>query len=139
MGENQTANGGSEEITSDGGTGGDQSAATGKTAELLLHEATQLLKTLRVPQPSPKLKVMQIGGLDHVDANMLLIDSGATHGLRPARDQEEWDRSVRTTEQLAIGSTEAFRLKPGTKLLLRGSHGAWIHDELVWQSMSTTR
>ena len=98
VGEINKVNGNSETAAGDGGTGGDQSVTTGKTAELL-HEATQLLKTLRVPQPSPILKVMQIGGLDQADANMVLIDSGATHGLRPARDQEEWDRSVRTTVQ----------------------------------------
>ena len=52
-----------------------------KTAELL-HEATQLLKTLRVPAANPHLKVMQIGGLDQAGDGMVLLDSGATHGLR---------------------------------------------------------
>ena len=31
------------------------------------------MKTLRVPT-APTVKVMQIGGLDHADANMVLID-----------------------------------------------------------------
>ena len=75
-------------------------------------------ETLRIPPSTPQLKVMQIGGLDHTEANRVLIDSGATHGLRPARDHDEWLKSTRTTVQLANGSTEAFRLKPGTKILL---------------------
>ena len=114
----------------DGGTGGggvSQAAKNEKTAELL-HEATQLLKTLRVPQSNPCLKVMQIGGLEHAEANMVLIDSGATHGLRPARDQDEWEQGERTTVQLANGTTDAFRLKRGTKILLGNpEHAAsWI-------------
>ena len=121
-GELKTGNSGAEPAEmvkglGDGGTGGDQVAKNEKTAELL-HEATQLLKTLRIPPSTPQLKVMQIGGLDHTEANRVLIDSGATHGLRPARDHDEWLKSTRTTVQLANGSTEAFRLKPGTKILL---------------------
>ena len=112
----------------DGGTGGGGAAKNEKTAELL-HEATQLLKTLRVPQSNPRLKVMQIGGLEHAEANMVLIDSdAAAHGLRPARDQDEWEQGERTTVQLANGTTDAFRLKRGTKILLGNpEHAAsWI-------------
>ena len=74
------------------------------------------------------LKVMQIGGLDSTEANMVLIDSGATHGLRPARDRDEWQKGERTTVQLANGSTDAFRLKPGTKILLGNPQmtASWI-------------
>ena len=88
-----------------------------KTAELL-HEATQLLKTLRVPAGNPRLKVMQIGGLDQVGDGMVLLDSGATHGLRPARDLSEWDAAEPTCVQLANGFTTEFKLKKGTKILL---------------------
>ena len=107
--------------------GGSESSSKGSKTEELLQEATQLLRTLRVPT-TPKLKVMQIGGLDQVDANMVLIDSGATHGLRPARDADEWNNGVQTTVQLANGSTEAFRLKRGTKILLQNPEdaAAWI-------------
>ena len=53
-GELKTGNPGMDNVESvkglgDGGTGGEQAAKNEKTAELL-HEATQLLKTLRVPQ-----------------------------------------------------------------------------------------
>ena len=61
---------------------------------------------------------MQISGLDRVEENMALIDSGATHGLRPARDEDEWTSAERTNVQLASGFTAAFRLKRGTKILL---------------------
>ena len=70
----------------DGGTGGDQAAKNEKTAELL-HEATQLLKTLRGPVTSPMLKVMQLHGLERVEADWVLIDSGATHGSWPMARQ----------------------------------------------------
>ena len=71
---------------------------------------------------------MQIGGLDQAETNWVLIDSGATHGLRPARDLEEWDKAERTTVQLANGTTDAFRLKHGTKILLSSptEGNSWI-------------
>ena len=102
----------------DGGRGGgsESGSANNKTAELL-HEATQLLKTLRV-DPKPKLKVMQLSGVDQPDDNFVLLDSGATHGLRPARDDDEWKNAVPTSVQLADGTTEMFRLKRRTKILL---------------------
>ena len=75
-----------------------------RTSELL-HEATQLLKTLRVPAvaTNPKLKVMQIGSLNQAENELVLIDSGATHALRPAADLEEWQKSHSVTVQLADG------------------------------------
>ena len=91
-----------------------------KTTELL-HEATQLLKSLKV---QPKMHVMQISSLDHADGDMALVDSGATHGLRPARDQHEWDAAEPTSVQLASGSTNDFRLKKGTRILLARPDGA---------------
>ena len=100
-----------------GGSGGSEKSDK-TTASELLHEATQLLKTLRVNPGNPKLKVMQIGDLEQVEENMVLIDSGATHGLRPAQDEGEWQYAERTVVQLANGSTDAFRLKKGTKILL---------------------
>ena len=98
--------------STDGGTGGDPKSAK---ADDLLHEATQLLKSLRV---QPKISVMQLAGLDQTEDNWVLIDSGATHALRPARDQDEWSQADRTVVQLANGATDAFRLKKGTRILL---------------------
>ena len=96
----------------DGGTGGDPK---GTKADELLHEATQLLKSLRV---QPKVNVMQLAGLEQAENDWVLIDSGATHALRPAHDLHEWTNAERTVVQLANGETEAFRLKKGTKVLL---------------------
>ena len=128
-GELKSGNPGSEgdDITKslgDGGTGGEQAGQNGKTAELL-HEATQLLKTLRIP---PKLNVMRISELDRGRQDLVLVDSGATHALRPARDDGEWGNGQTTTVMLAEGSTNRFRLKPGTRILLSepGAVQAWI-------------
>ena len=76
----------------DGGTGSDSQKAGTKSGptEELLHEATQLLKSLRV---QPKINVMRIGDLDQSRPDLVLIDSGATHALRPARDADEWQKS----------------------------------------------
>ena len=101
----------------DGERSGGSDGGGSKTAELL-YEATQLLKTLRVPPTNPRLKVMQLAGWENVENAFILLDSGATHGLRPAVDDDEWTKAERTTVQLADGSTEMFRLKHGTKILL---------------------
>eukprot|EP00435_Cladocopium_sp_Y103_P020967 s3762_g5.t1 len=94
-----------------------------RTTEFL-QEATQLLRTLEVQQPmNPKLKVMQLDGLDRADENYALIDSGATHGLRPAKDQTEWLAAQVTSVQLASGTTTAFKLKPNTRILLSPPDG----------------
>ena len=77
---------------SDGGSKGDS-----KMAELL-HEATQLLKTLRIPA-NPKLKVMQLSNVEGVDDEYILLDSGATHALRPAREEGEWMAAERIERQ----------------------------------------
>ena len=119
-GELKTGNSGGEKVDAGkdmGENGGDGGGKSSRTDELL-QEATQLLKTLRVQPGNPKMKVMQIGGLDRIEENMVLIDSGATHGLRPAVDFDEWNKASPTTVQLATGSTQAFRLKPNTKILL---------------------
>jgi hypothetical protein len=80
-----------------------------------LSEATQLLKSLRI---QPKLKVMQISGLNQAEDDMILLDSGATHALRPAHDEGEWILGEPTSVQLADGVTDMFRLKKGTKILI---------------------
>jgi hypothetical protein len=64
-----------------GGSGGETTVSKDNKTNELLHEATQLLKTLRVNPANPRLKVMQISDLEQVEDNMVLIDSGATHGF----------------------------------------------------------
>ena len=119
-----------ESVTDVGDGGGDvgKDRTNERTSELL-HEATQLLKTLRVPAvaTNPKLKVMQIGSLNQAENELVLIDSGATHALRPAADLEEWQKSQSVTVQLAEGTTDTLRLKPRTKILLGPpTSTAWI-------------
>ena len=76
---------------------------------------------------NPKLKVMQIGSLNQAENELVLIDSGATHALRPAADLEEWQKSQSVTVQLAEGTTDTLRLKPRTKILLGPpTSTAWI-------------
>ena len=96
----------------------------------LLNEAAQLLKSLRL---GPKLKVMKLDKvagpvLDQEEQAWILLDSGATHALRPAVDVEEWSNALSTVVTLAEGSTEKFRLKANTKVLLVSPRDdpAWI-------------
>ena len=110
------------------GDGGSDAGKSDRTNELL-HEATQLLKTLRVPTAAtnPTMKVMQIGGLNQAENDMVLVDSGATHGLRPAVDMDEWLKSQPVTVYLAEGTTDTLRLKPNTKILLGSpTSTSWI-------------
>ena len=71
---------------------------------------------------------MRISELEHSQPGQVLIDSGATHALRPARDFDEWQKAERTVVTLADGTTTRFRLKHGTKILLSepGQQEAWI-------------
>eukprot|EP00435_Cladocopium_sp_Y103_P014558 s4138_g3.t1 len=84
----------------------------------VLEEATQLIRTMRLQPSYPKMKVMQLEGLDQATSDFVLLDSGAKHGLRPARDLGEWESVIPTNVQLASGSTDEFRIKQGTKILL---------------------
>eukprot|EP00438_Fugacium_kawagutii_P010773 Skav218289 [mRNA] locus=scaffold2035:794479:803242:+ [translate_table: standard] len=80
----------------------------------LLMEATNLLRSLRMPAT---LKVMKVTSCDQ-SKDHVLLDSGATHGLRPARSVTEWDKATPVTVTLADGATSSLRLKWGTRILL---------------------
>jgi hypothetical protein len=41
---------------------------------------------------------MQLAGWENVENDFILLDSGATHGLRPAVDDDEWTKAERTTQ-----------------------------------------
>ena len=140
LGAESNSLGASSSATSEVDKGG-APAATPATTELLA-EATQLLKSLRMPN----MKVMRLSNLEP-HAQMVLLDSGATHGLRPAVSEEEWQSGGRTQVMLADGVTESLRLKPGTKVLLsdpllRPENASWIvpmgclnelNYKLVWK------
>ena len=125
--------------------GGAPATSVGTTE--LLAEATQLLKLLRMPN----MKVMRLSSMEPT-AQVVLLDSGATHGLRPAASQEEWDSAEATQVMLADGVTESLRLKPGTKVLLSdplqaAANASWIvpmgclnelHYKLEWKDGTCT-
>lgn len=48
----------------------------------------------------------------------ILLDSGATHALRPATSMEEWSEAVKIKVTLANGTTDSLKIKPQTKILL---------------------
>eukprot|EP00438_Fugacium_kawagutii_P003402 Skav225506 [mRNA] locus=scaffold1721:251833:255717:- [translate_table: standard] len=119
-----TGSGGGSESTHTADTG-----STKVTGEELLKEATQLLKALRGPTSGPQIKVIQLAKIHEAEDGWLLLDSGATHSLRPARSVDEWNESTPTSVALAEGVTDKFRLKPGTKVLLTEPgipESAWI-------------
>ena len=74
------------------------------TSEALLQDATKLLKSLRAPQ----LHVIQLD-YDSGGATVLL-DSGATHALKPSSSMAEWDSASPTQVTLADGVTNNLRL-----------------------------
>ena len=106
--------------------GGGETGAT--TSEVLLQEATKLLKLLRAPQ----LRMIKVSQLDYDNSSMMvLLDSGATHALRPANSMEEWEAASPTQVSLADGVTTKLRLKPTSKVLLSSpeeddSKQSWI-------------
>eukprot|EP00438_Fugacium_kawagutii_P032909 Skav221774 [mRNA] locus=scaffold2426:73054:81328:- [translate_table: standard] len=99
-------------------------------ATALLQEATTLLKAMRGPQHQPNISVIKLAKLDLVEREWILLDSGATHALRPALSEEEWLAGDPTQVTLADGSTTQFRLKDGTRILMTppgdSAGEAWI-------------
>ena len=100
--------------SNEGASKGGETGATSTTSEALLQEATKLLKSLRVPQ----LRVIKISQLEHEAGDLVLLDSGATHALRPAKTWQEWQEAAPTQVTLADGITSKLRLKPSSKVLL---------------------
>ncbi len=83
------------------GTGPSSSADSG---EALIAEATHLLKSIR-----PKVNAVRLQRLDTRGESTMLLDGGATHCLRCAKDEEEWQAAEVTTVQLAAGSIQLLR------------------------------
>lgn len=104
---------------------GDKSGKPG--AGDLLMEATNLLRALRLPMNINVMKVSECG----TGRQQVLLDSGATHALRPAQSTSEWNEASLVSVTLAEGTTTGLRLKPGTKILLsdpsaRPEESSWI-------------
>ena len=130
------------EVTSSTATKAEKEDKAGE----LMKEATQLLKSLRI---NPTLKVMKIGNLraESEESQWILLDSGATHALRTSQTVDEWNNAEPAKVMLAEGSTDQFRLKSGTKILLSdaGAPTSWIipmgglddlNYELCWKDGS---
>ena len=118
--------GGGDGNSKHGGANGAGSTG-GSASDVLLQEATQWLKSLRLPQ----VKVMRVSQLSHEESgDWVLLDSGATHSLRPASSEEEWRTAQPTEVSLAEGVTQSLRLKQGTRCLLSNpadeNYKSWI-------------
>ena len=83
----------------------------------LLQEATKLLKSLHLPS-AKMIMLQEIGDPQQGPADLMLLDSGATHALRRAKTWSEWDDAEHTVVALAQGTTTSLRIKHGTETLL---------------------
>ena len=101
--------GGSDSVEATTTNEGDKGAGASGEMKDLLNEATTLLKSLR---PAPALKAIKLSSLDRA-----LLDGGATHCLRTAKSEEEWQRAQEVRVELAEGSV-TLRQLPWTRTLL---------------------
>ena len=88
---------------------GSSGAGTGETSTLVT-EVPSLIKTLKTPESSSTayrhVKTVNIRKIDMGKNQRILIDGGATHVLRKARSQEEWDQGELVQVALASGTTD---------------------------------
>ena len=80
-----------------------EQAGTGETAALVT-EMTNFLRSLRTGEP--KVKVCQVRRMSSNETAMTLLDGGATHCLRQARDAKEWREGVPINVKLAKGEVQ---------------------------------
>ena len=129
--------------TEDAKSAASTEAGSGKGGqEELMTEVTSLLKAIRLDRA--QLKVCQIKKMMPEDEMRTLIDGGATHCLRQAVDQAEWEESVPVSVQLATGEAKMRHhlpsntlvtwdrvqpIVPVTKLLDVGYTVVWTRDQ----------
>eukprot|EP00913_Durusdinium_trenchii_P004009 g3713.t1 len=93
-------------------------AASSGEVQALLTEATTLLKSLRpATEGSKAIKSIKLSSLEVRTNDRALLDGGATHCLRRAESEEEWQRAQEVRVELAEGSV-LLRQIPWTKTLL---------------------
>ena len=114
-GKNEAATSSSGSSTGDGKKA--DSGGTGGGTSELLQEATKLLKSLHLPA-AKMIQLQELGDLQGNPADLMLLDSGATHSLRRAKSWSEWEQSTPTVVALAQGTTSSLRIKTGTDTLL---------------------
>ena len=92
-----------------GDSKGSSGAGTGETSTLVT-EVSSLIKTLKTPESSSTayrhVKRVNIRKIDIGKNQRILIDGGATHVLRKARSQDEWDQGELVQVALASGNTD---------------------------------
>ena len=102
----------------DTGRGGNAAqGAQGETGstQALVSEVTSLLKSLRMGQP--QLSAIRVKRLDQTNAKTTLLDGGATHCLRPMKNEMEWESAQECRVALASGFT-SLRMVPDTHILI---------------------
>ena len=78
-----------------------------KPENKLMAEVTHLLKSLRVNGGGePQIRVCQVRQLSAEETSSTLLDGGATHCLKRARSQVEWDNAKPVTVKLASGEAQ---------------------------------
>ena len=89
----------------------------GEAAEGMMTEVTSLLKSLRMNPP--QLRAYQVGKMSAGGGEQprTLLDGGATHCLRAAKDGKEWRDGVPVKVQLAAGNVD-MRINATTKTLM---------------------
>ena len=91
-------------------------ATGGGTGEMeLISEVTTLLRSLRGPQ----IRAIKLRKVEALDETTMMLDGGATHPLRCATSDAEWQRGKEITVQLAHGSTTMRQLEDCGTLLTR--------------------
>ena len=108
-GQDKDENAGRKENNSDGGTGSIEAAT-------LMSEVSSLLKSMR-SGVKPQINAVRLQRLDTTGQKTVLLDGGATHCLRPAKNEQEWLKSIETPVFLASG-TVTLRQVPGSETLV---------------------
>lgn len=85
-------------------------------ANSVIEDVTQLLKSLHLQDPT--MKVCQVRKLQPNQELTVLLHGGATHCLRKARSQGEWENATKVTVRLATGEAHLKQSKDTNTLLV---------------------
>ena len=93
-----------------------------RTWEALLHAAAKVAGTPPSEPKAPSLRVMSVhgnaDGSENLEGAYALVDSGATHPLRKATSEEEWQRSRPVVVHLAGGEVVEMKMNDAGTLLV---------------------
>lgn len=91
------------------------------TIESLLEAATKMTAAKAAAAQGPSINVISLKGYSPMIGNpqtYALVDSGATHALRRAKSQEEWEVSNPVVVNLAGGGSVALRINSAGTILV---------------------